>query len=289
MKWIYKRLRRPSCSIEKFKCEKEMSDYNFGIHRGLKIIKFFRKQRIELKKSFILDIGCGRGGIDIAFSSFCQRIVAGDIDIEKLKVAKARFKARRIKNIDLIRLDGSNLPFKPGIFRLVVINGVLEWIPWKHKENPRHIQIKSLREAHNVLELKGLLYLAIENRLFPGYYLIDPHIGLPFTALAPRFIADLITRSMLGFPYKNYIYSYWELMCLLIKAGFRRVEVFAGIPSYQFPLEIVPIHGSDEDILKTIIQAFRNNFIISLINLIVVTRTLCVFWPNFIILAQKSK
>ena len=289
MKWIYKRLRRPSYSIEKFKCEKEMSDYNFGIHRGLKIIKFFRKQRIKLKKSFILDIGCGKGGIDIAFSSFCQRIVAGDIDIEKLKVAKARFKARRIKNIDLIRLDGSNLPFKPGIFRLVIINGVLEWIPWKHKENPRHIQIKSLREVHNVLELKGLLYLAIENRLFPGYYLIDPHIGLPFTALAPRFIADLITRSMLGFPYKNYIYSYWELMCLLIKAGFKRVEVFAGIPSYQFPLEIVPIHWSDEDIPKTIIQAFRGNFIISLINLIVVTRTLRAFWPNFIILAQKSK
>ena len=290
MKWIFRRLYRPSsCGIGRVDCERGMSDYVFGIHRGLKVINFFKRNGIKLEKSFVLDIGCNKGGIDIAFSPFCQRIVAGDIDVERLKVAKARFKARRIKNIDLIRFDGSKLPFKRGVFRLVIINGVLEWIPWKHQETPLDIQIRSLKEVYYVLKLKGLLYLAIENRLFPGYLIIDPHIGLPLTALVPRFIADLITRSILGFPYKNYIYSYWELMYLLMKTGFKRVEVFVGIPSYQFPLEIISVHCSNKDFSKAITRAFRSKLIISLINLIVITRTLRIFWPNFIVLAQKSR
>lgn len=47
-----------------------------------------------------------------------------------------------------------------------------------------------------LLRPRGYLYLVIENRFVPGYFIgyPDPHCGLPFVTVLPRTLADRFAR-----------------------------------------------------------------------------------------------
>jgi ubiquinone/menaquinone biosynthesis C-methylase UbiE len=94
---------------------KKISDiiptYGVYIQRYLTALDLLNK-----KKSFILDIGCGDGGISYFLNRCGKHIIA--IDLEKKK-----------RNFDYIIATAEKLPFKESIFDQILFLDVLEHIP----------------------------------------------------------------------------------------------------------------------------------------------------------------
>lgn len=242
---------------QEMKLDKE-SEYIYGVNRGKMMLNFVEEKIGSLQKLIVLDVGCGFGGIALKFSDSCRIVVAIEIDMNRIKLANARIKDVKKSNIYLIRANAAILPFKSEIFNFVIMNGVLEWIaktPYLHNENPQNVQRIALKEVYRVLNNEnGKLYLAIENRLFLGYWLgmKDPHSNLPFTTLLPRPISDLYSKIVKNEDYRTYIYSYLGLRKLLKSCGFDYLDFFVGIKSYQFPFEIKHINDR-----KGLLDAFE--------------------------------
>jgi len=90
------------------------------------------------KDSKILDLGCGRGTITIAFKNYFQAKVFG-VDV----------KDQRIFNFPFEIIDGKNLPFPDNSFDAVMINYVLH-----HAEDP----LQLLKEAKRISKNKIIIY-----------------------------------------------------------------------------------------------------------------------------------
>ena len=95
------------------------------------------------------------------------------------------------------------------------------------------------------LKVGGKLLLAIENRFDYTHFLgkPDPHPNLLFTAFLPRFLADAVSRLCLSRPYVNYIYSFPKLKSLLVKSGFKNIDLYMAFPDYRYPSLILPYEG----------------------------------------------
>jgi hypothetical protein len=122
------------------------------------------------------------------------------------------------------------------------MNGVLEWVPIGHAGNPRQLQVSALRQAFNLLRPGGYIYVGIENRLGFGYFAgyPDPHCGLPFVTVLPRFLANWYATKKGQDGYRNYLYSSRGYRKLLIEAGFTDVALYLALPSYNHPRYFIP-------------------------------------------------
>jgi len=133
------------------------------------------------------------------------------------------------------------LPFRDDTFDLVVVNGVLEWVGVAGApKDPRGLQRSCLREVRRVLKEDGTLYLAIENRLYPGYVLKDAHVKAPLVGILPRRVANRIMNWFYQEPYRTYTYSLWGLERLVCESGFTLSSVFVPIYTYWYPCVIKP-------------------------------------------------
>lgn len=192
--------------------------------------------RMDLSSAHILDLGCGSGGISEAISHHCEELTSTDIKPES--VAKALEKAG--PGTSGCQLDASSLPFVDDTFDLVILNGVLEWVPDAHGGNPRDVQVETLREIRRVLAPSGTLYMGIEARFYAKYLAgMRDHSGLRFAAPLPRPLAHRYSQLIRGRPYRNYLYTIGGYRNLLRDAGFTAIEPAAALPSYKWPERIV--------------------------------------------------
>lgn len=95
----------------------------------------------------------------------------------------------------------------------------------------------------------GKLYLAIENRYAYEMFLgsPDPHNNLRFTSIAPRNVADRISKKYLGRPYVNWLYPFNELEHLLKESDFTSVDSYLCFPDYLFPEKIISYSNNLSD------------------------------------------
>jgi len=196
------------------------------------------------KNSMVLDVGAGSGVLSQALSYNYAHVVALEPVLERIEFMKTRFQQEQRNNITLVRGDLLNLPFPESSFDLVVMSGVLEWVPLTDKNaNPKDVQMVALKNAFRVLKPGGILYLGIENRMLMQYFFgkKDPHGGLPFVTILPRVLADIYSKIKTGEPYRNYIYSSNGYEKLLRACGFSRVKIYGAFPSYNDPRDIVPL------------------------------------------------
>jgi len=138
------------------------------------------------------------------------------------------------------------LPFKKESFDLVAMNGVLEWVAEGSDGDPGKLQETALRNALALLKPGGCLYLGIENRLCPGYFIgyPDPHSGMPFVTILPRPLAHWYARRKgAAGGYRNYLYSSRGYRKLLKKTGFGSAEFYVALPSYNHPRFLIPLEG----------------------------------------------
>jgi len=145
------------------------------------------------------------------------------------------------------------LPFEDDRFDLVVLNGVLEWIPASIEGNPREIQQAFLTEICRVLSDDGQLYVGIENRYGASYFKgkREEHTKLPYVSLLPRFMGRPYHRLALGSSYRCYTYGRGDLKRLLRDSGFHCAAFSYPYPDYREFSQLVDL----EDL-----SSVRNSF-----------------------------
>ncbi len=95
--------------------------------------------------SRVLDIGSGMGTNSHALAQHYGHVVALEPVLERVNFIRQRFRQERLSNIQIVRSSIWTLPFPPESFDLVVLNGVLEWVPTGRTEDPRQLQAQALR------------------------------------------------------------------------------------------------------------------------------------------------
>lgn len=208
-------------------------------------------------ESRVLDYGSGFGNISSSLSRVVQEVVSMEPTFERLRMWQIRAAQTGVKNASFVCYGGDSpkLPFKDRYFDLVVLNGVLEWIPESVREgNPRQVQVEALKEIRRVLKEDGVLYIGIENRLALGYFLGSPdhHAGLRFATLLPRWVANIYSRLAKGKDYRVYTYSWWGYQSLLKEAGFSDVGIYWPHPDYARPHYITD--ASDQKTIEYLVD-----------------------------------
>jgi 2-polyprenyl-3-methyl-5-hydroxy-6-metoxy-1,4-benzoquinol methylase len=210
------------------------------------------RYQLPIESSWVaLDVGSGWGSLSFLLAKICKRVYSVECVKERLDFQSIRKQQENIKNLQVIKADVFNLPFKKESLDLIVMNGVLEWVGLTNKHGtPYEDQLKGLEICHSLLKEKGYLYVGIENRLGYSYFLgAKDHSGLRFTSLMPRRLADVYCRLIRGKlyfgisrpEYRTYTYTYWGYKELLKRAGFKQVRIVSCIPSYSDPRYIIPL------------------------------------------------
>ncbi len=199
------------------------------------------------RASRVLDLGCGWGTLSFPLAKEYDRVFAVDSTKEKVQFINIRARQSKINNISPVYADALNLPFEDNYFDLIVVYGVLEWMGLSGgKKRPEFYQLALLKEARRVLKKGGYLYLAIENRWGVVYFLghPDPHTGLRFVTLMPRFLADIYSKAVRKNPYRSYTHSLKNYRKLFKQAGFSQIEAYSPIPSYRKFWYLLPLDNS---------------------------------------------
>lgn len=206
---------------------------------------------LDLKPdSVVLDVGAGLGTLSLALAQHYARIFALERVEERVEFMRLRFMQEGCTNISIIKTDVDLLPFPAATFDLIILNGVLEWLPYSRKqESPRAAQLYYLRRLRDLLKPNGVLYVGIENRFCLDFLIgaPDPHIAIKGVTVLPRWVADLICRARIGDRYRPYLYSHRGYKKLLAEAGFRSSTVLSALPSYTDPRRIRPLHLRSND------------------------------------------
>ncbi len=242
------------------------------------------------KKSRVLDLGCGYGGLSIPLARSSGEVVSVDATFERVKMTALRAEREGLANLVPVHANALELPLPPASFDCVFLNGVLEWVgEWDHSRAPREVQLGVLRKANDLLKAGGTLYLAIENRWgLELLYRRKDHNKLYWTSFMPRAIADLLTRLLKRKPYRTYTYGRASLERLVREAGFAAVDFYCPWPRYQDPDAIVR-HGDEAafaSMAKIQPEAFGRLEALAFQGL----RTLGLHWtvaPAWIVLARK--
>lgn len=112
-------------------------------------------QKYLKKSDKVLDIGCGVGKDAVIISQKVKEVVATDIDLKSLSIARKLISEKNIVNVKTQKVDSNKrLPFKNNYFDKVVCSDVLE-----HLKRRKF----ALSEIRRVLKKGGKLFLVVDN------------------------------------------------------------------------------------------------------------------------------
>jgi 2-polyprenyl-3-methyl-5-hydroxy-6-metoxy-1,4-benzoquinol methylase len=194
-----------------------------AITRGLILRKIISKF-VNVESARVLDVGCGDGGISIAFCKQGKTEMYG-IDINPMGVYKSKVRAKEEEaTINFLIADGLNLPFKLGAFDVVICNDVMEHVP-----KPRQLA----KEVYRSLKNGGFLYLSVPNGISPDSIIHDAHYGLFVVSLMPHRIGKFYLTKIRKISEVYDVYgpfNYW-LLRMILKGMFRIVDCYHEQPS----------------------------------------------------------
>jgi SAM-dependent methyltransferase len=142
----------------------------------------------NLRSGLLIDVGCGLGYLTQYFLDHGIEAIGVDISKEYLKTAKKISPKGRF-----ILANGVKLPFRDEHFATVILNDVLEHVPYD-------CAYPILTEITRVLKTDGKLYISVANR----YQIREPHTQIPFLTWLPRTCWNPICRLILKRQYQNY-------------------------------------------------------------------------------------
>lgn len=192
----------------------------------------------------VLDFGCGWGVNALALAPHAGEVVAMDLSWHRLLSLRLLADRQGRDNVTVVcGGDRLPLPFPDDHFDLVVLVGLIEWIPVGRPGDPRRLQLDLLRDIARVTRPDGEIFLASENRVAYSYWTgrPDDHTGLRFGALLPRPMANLYSRLTRGEPYRHYTYTRGQYRRLLGDAGFAHTEFHGLIPAHRLYHKIFPL------------------------------------------------
>jgi SAM-dependent methyltransferase len=206
----------------------------------------------------VLDIGAGLGAITHALALTYRHVIAVEPVRERLEFIRVRVRQEALHNVQLVQTTAALLPFAPGTFDLIVVNGVLEWVgEWDQSVSPRKAQLRFLRRLRELLAPNGVVVIGIENRVSVSSFAGQPdHNGLRFTNLMPRAVATgyMKLRTSTSYrmnlnarrEYRTYTYSRAGYRRLLVEAGYRTTDFWWADPGYNEPYFLCPLADTAE-------------------------------------------
>jgi SAM-dependent methyltransferase len=203
-----------------------------------------------------LDIGCGYGAITHFLSRGVKQLYSLEAIPHRIEFTRIRLEQENVDNVQLVQASGLHPPFRDGLFDLIVVNGVLEWLgEWVEEGDPRDVQVGFLKEMGRLLKPDGLLYIGIESRIgLDAFRGVPDHSSLPYTSLMPRRVASWYlrhkkyqhSRTELNKKrqYRTYTYGERGYRKLLTAGGFPATFFYWATPGYNQPYALVPVEDS---------------------------------------------
>jgi ubiquinone/menaquinone biosynthesis C-methylase UbiE len=192
----------------------------------------------------VLDFGCGWGVNALGLAPHATEVVAMDLSWHRLLNLKLLSEALGRSNVTVVAGgDSEMLPFPDAFFDLIILTGVIEWIPVGGNENPLRRQQAFLMEIARVAKPSAEVFLSSENRFAYGYWAgrPDDHTGLLWGSLLPRRVANLYSRLKRRQPYENYTHSRQGYRRLLNHAGFDYTTFHGVTPAHRLFTKIFPL------------------------------------------------
>ncbi|MBS0197395.1 MAG: class I SAM-dependent methyltransferase [Planctomycetes bacterium] len=194
--------------------------------------------------SVVLEIGCSMGQHTAAIAGRCAAVYAIDVVLEQSQFTAARCTQQGIHNVSVAcGGDDSRLPYREGMFDVVIMNLVLEWCASRSPEPHHVVHHRMLREIARVTKRGGVLFLTTKNRYSLRLLLggRDEHAhGLRFGSALPRAVLDRLLRHYKLGRARGWLHSYSELRGLIMHAGFSTPKSFWAAPDMRYPRHYVP-------------------------------------------------
>jgi SAM-dependent methyltransferase len=187
----------------------------------------------------LLDIGCGYGGLSVAYAKAGRTAVAMDVRARNVEVVRDRHRAGegREGSVRPIVASAFDIPLRDATVDLVLMIGVIEWLGYADRSRRvPEAQRAALEECRRVLRPGGSLVVGTKNRLFPRYFWRDAQTGRPFVNALPTAWADWMSSRLWGTRHRSRIYALRGWRRLITDAGLVLRRVFVPVFNYQFPL-----------------------------------------------------
>jgi ubiquinone/menaquinone biosynthesis C-methylase UbiE len=182
-----------------------------------------------------LDVGCGFGSLVLGLSQYYRRAVGLDALSTRVRYGNLRAQQDGRTNASFVEGTGLTLPFTPGDFGLVTMNGVLEWAGLHGAGRPEDLQRSMLEQVRRVLAPDGVFAMAIENRFAMETLagMPDTHTGLRLVPALPRRVAQMVVQARSQQDFRTYLYNARGYMGLVQRSGFARAAVLDLVSSYN--------------------------------------------------------
>lgn len=227
-------------------CQKTNNNYfkNYVLNKNRALCLSMFK---DIHNFNVLDYGCGFGTIGIMASIAGAKVTYIDSCLKRLEIVKMRCQDNKINNAKIIAIKSwkSLKSFKTK-YDLIILNGILEWIPTTEHcffSDVQIEQVKFLEYMGNLLNPNGHIYIGIENRYSLKYYFGYPedHTNIRFLSLIPRSIANIVHKILRGNDYTNWTWSIKEYNKIIPTIGLKIENINTLFPDYRFPKKIVPL------------------------------------------------
>ena len=167
----------------------QWKEFNINaVERGQLIIKKIELY-VDINGKKCLDLGCGTGGISVAFAKSGGNIVSIDSKDTHpllLKIARARAKEEKV-GLQIVCADGQKSPFHDEVFDIIICNDVIE-----HVSKPPQLA----KEISRLLKPNGILYLTAPNKFSLLSIYRDQHYELFGVILLPRVLAKIYVTKI---------------------------------------------------------------------------------------------
>jgi len=174
-----------------------------AVNRGMSVARLVGTYT-TLKGKRVLEIGCGDGGISIAFAKHGCEVYG--LDYEPHAISLARVRARDVPQAPKFYVgDAHDLGVRDNIFDIVICNDLLE-----HVRSVKRIA----KQVFRVLKSEGLVFLSFSNICSFLNFISDPHHHLFGISILPRSLAEFyvtkIRRKTRHYGVEKLL-SYWRV------------------------------------------------------------------------------
>lgn len=249
--YVYQRF--PSASIPEK--EKIIRDWVNKMNDSKHLVADFTARVGSPTGKKILDVGCGNGGLSIAFWMAGAKVTGIDIEKSLYDIALKQKEAYGA-DVDFHLYDGNKLPFQNDVFDMAVSVSVLE-----HTSDP----VLYLAEILRVLKPGGFLYLGFPNKLWP----METHTRIPMLTYLPSKLRPYLVSMLKRNPLEEnnlHFYNYFNLMNMLKKSG------------GDYVWGVIPEDGKSKNIFKIVIKKVLGVFGLSY----------KVFLPHILVILKKE-
>lgn len=196
------------------------------------------------RDSVVLEVGCSMGQHTSALAGRCRSVFALDIIPQQAVFTALRAEQDGLDNVHVAcGGDGGRLPYRNGVFDVVIMNLVVEWCAMRSTEPHEQVQRRFLEQAARVLKPGGTAFVLTKNRyalaLIAGHR--DAHVHqIRFGSALPRALSGWMLRRRKLPRQPGWLHSHNALVRMFRGAGFGSVRTFWASPEMRYPEWFVP-------------------------------------------------